>query len=140
MAWGTFLLMSRWAISCLKEGLERLPGWFVHFLASQIHKPQNCIFDTYTHCGKNADLMFSFLMSWSPAERKKVVSEKVPHGQRGVGGQQLFGQCLFERTTFQKGASLKSQQRQTKHSFTKFCCRALAADIFTTALRYLSMT
>ena len=26
------------------------------------HKPQNCIFDAYIHCCKNADLIFSFVM------------------------------------------------------------------------------
>ena len=31
---------------------------------------------------------------------------KVPVWQRGIGGQKLFGQCPFERTTFQKGAFL----------------------------------
>ena len=63
-------------------GLERLPGWFVPFKLNSamsknkearvpFHKPQNCIFDAYSHCYKNGCLIFSFLTSWCPSERRK---------------------------------------------------------------------
>ena len=40
----------------------------------------------YTHCLKNADLMFSFTMSWHPSERKK----KGSHLTEGGGGQAIW--------------------------------------------------
>ena len=44
-------------------------------------------------------------LSWYPSEKKKSGSKKVTYGTRfgeGGEGQKLFGQCPFERTTFQK--------------------------------------
>ena len=35
------------------------------------HETQNCILDVHTECWKNADLIFSFLISWCTSERKK---------------------------------------------------------------------
>ena len=57
---------------------ERGPGWFVHFLAQFVvfvkKQARKGLFDAYTYCWKNADLMFSLLISWGP--REKVESKK----------------------------------------------------------------
>ena len=44
------------------------------------HKQQNCIFDAYTHCWKNAALVFLSLMAWRQSEKKKKGPKKVPRG------------------------------------------------------------
>ena len=52
----------------------------------------------HTHCWKNVDLMFLFLMSWRPSERIGLVIVLVPHSAHltegwGWGGYKLFGHC-----------------------------------------------
>ena len=58
------------AVIIVLGGCKRLSGWFVHFLAQ---------LGNVKHDQTEVDLMFWFLMSWRPSERKKIGPKNVPH-------------------------------------------------------------
>ena len=104
---GTFSSSSKWAISCFR--VVRTLARMVNALFSSINVKKQAregsfllriVYLMHTHCWKNVDLMFLFLMSWRPSERIGLVLVLVPHSARltegwGWGGQKLFGLCLM---------------------------------------------
>ena len=81
------------AVIIVLGGCKRLSGWFVHFLAQ---------LGNVKHDQTEVDLMFWFLMSWRPSERKKLVQKMCPT-------------CPFDRVGERESKAIWAMSTYTDH-------------------------